>query len=442
MLEKKTTILFLSADPSDAARLRLGKEQREIQEKLRLSNKRELFNFEIRSSIRSGDIVQALHDTQPQIVHFSGHGTGKGAICVEDELGKTMPISPEALSSLFELVSNSVNCVVLNACYSEIQAKSIAKHITHVIGMKHAIGDGAAIAFSIGFYRALGAGRNIEDAFKFGVVEVRLLNIAENLTPIILTKRGKHRTSRPSINADGSEFNHNTSAKLTILLEKDIKKFTKKEQEILIFALSRLVKIPPEQINILQVMAGSVAVILEMPIDSALRLRKMFETHDPLLAILKIKTISFADNLYNIFVKMENKDSRGGASVILYDKIYIPLSEYIKRQYGDQLSAEDLTEVVYQSIIRVFLDVSSYNGAPTDYAALNWIYSIARAQATLWIRVEKKASIEKDKTTSQIKKTILLLLMEQLPLEQIAHQLNIPLSYVRQVASQATGNIH
>ena len=34
--------------------------------------------------------------------------------------------------------------------------------------MKRAIGDEAAIKFAVGFYDALGAGRDFESAFKFG----------------------------------------------------------------------------------------------------------------------------------------------------------------------------------------------------------------------------------------------------------------------------------
>jgi translation initiation factor IF-1 len=287
MSENKTTILFLAADPSDATRLRLGEEQREIQEKLRLASQRELFNLEIRLSVRPGDIVQALHDTKPRIVHFSTHGTKDGAICAENESGKIQPILPDALASLFDLVSNHVECVVLNSCYSSIQAKAIARHINYVIGMKQAIGDEAAIAFATGFYRALGAGRNFGDSFKFGVVELRLLGIDEHLTPVILSKH-----SKPASRILDTTAKRNATSKVTILLEKDITNFSTSEQEILIFALSRLVAIPPEQIQILRVMAGSVILVLEMPIEGAIVLRTMYMSQSSLLEKLKIRGIS------------------------------------------------------------------------------------------------------------------------------------------------------
>ena len=134
------------------------------------------------------DISQALLDVQPQILHFSGHGTTTGALCFENQIGETHPVQPDALAALFEQFAHQVNCVLLNACYSEIQAKAIAEYIKYVIGMNQAIGDKAAIAFAIGFYQALGAGRTIEDAYKLGCVQIRLQGIPEHLTPVLIKK--------------------------------------------------------------------------------------------------------------------------------------------------------------------------------------------------------------------------------------------------------------
>lgn len=180
------SILFLAADPTDASRLRLGEEAREIQEKLRLAKLRDDFEFQQRTSVRPTDISQALLDTNPQIVHFSGHGTSAGAICVEDNARQIHPIQPDALAALFEQFKTQVDCVVMNACYSEIQARAISHHIRFVIGMNQAIGDRAAIAFSIGFYQAIGAGRSVEEAYKLGCVQIRLHNIPEHLTPVLI----------------------------------------------------------------------------------------------------------------------------------------------------------------------------------------------------------------------------------------------------------------
>lgn len=183
------SILFLAADPTDASRLRLGEELREIQEKLQLARLRERFTLHQRMSVRPADISQALLDVRPQIVHFSGHGAADGALCFESLAGETHPIQPDALAALFEQFADQVNCVVLNACYSETQANAIAEYIECVVGMNQAIGDGAAIAFAVGFYQALGAGRTIKDAYKLGCVQIRLQGIPEHLIPVLIKKR-------------------------------------------------------------------------------------------------------------------------------------------------------------------------------------------------------------------------------------------------------------
>jgi CHAT domain-containing protein len=165
-------------------------------------------------------VQQALLDLKPQIVHFSGHGEGQvsdsepagivaqnplvnrkfepiqpdsssqpnAGLYFETETRQSKLVSTEALVGLFELFSDRVECVVLNACYSELQARAIAQHIPYVIGMNQAIGDRAAIEFSIGFYDALGAGESIEFAYKLGCSMIRMAGISESLTPVLVSK--------------------------------------------------------------------------------------------------------------------------------------------------------------------------------------------------------------------------------------------------------------
>jgi len=180
------TILFLAANPKDTGHLRLDQELRDIAEGLRRAQKRDQFNLEQRSAVRPRDIQRAMLDVEPQIIHFSGHGESEQGLVFEDEIGNAKFVDGAALAGLFELFADQVNCVVLNSCYSETQAKAIAQHIPYVIGMNQAIGDKAALAFAVGFYDALGAGRNIEFAYKLGCSAIRMEGIAEHLTPVLL----------------------------------------------------------------------------------------------------------------------------------------------------------------------------------------------------------------------------------------------------------------
>ena len=209
--DAKKTILFLAANPISTHQLRLDEEIREIEEGLQRSRYRDRFELKQRWALRPTDLRRALLEYKPQIVHFAGHGTGRAisepsvenqreisfaeqaevfeeGLVLEDAIGQPKLVRTEALAALFELFADSVECVVLNACYSERQAKAIAQYIPYVIGMSRAIGDRAAIEFSIGFYDVLGAGESIDRAYMLGCVAIRMSGIAKHLIPILMKK--------------------------------------------------------------------------------------------------------------------------------------------------------------------------------------------------------------------------------------------------------------
>ncbi len=183
------TILLLAANPKGTQPLRLDEEVRKIDQGLERAKRRDQFKLVQKWAVTDDDLRRALLDNEPEIVHFSGHGSGTDSLAFEDETGQVQLISGDSLGRLFELCADSVKCVVLNACYSEAQADAIAKHIDYVVGMKQAIGDEAAIKFAVGFYDALGAGRDYEKAFKFGCSAIDLKGIPEYLTPVLKKKQ-------------------------------------------------------------------------------------------------------------------------------------------------------------------------------------------------------------------------------------------------------------
>lgn len=190
------TILMLTADPFDGSRLRLGEEEREIKEQLQLAGLRSRFDFHSRTSVRPKDFSRGLLEVRPRILHFSGHGDSDGSVWLEDALGSSHPVAPKHLAALMEQVSDYVECVVLNACYSRKQADAISQSIDYVIGTKSTIGDRAAIAFSVGFYQALGEGHSIEESFKLGRAQVGIQCGQEYASVPILRKKSRPRPKR------------------------------------------------------------------------------------------------------------------------------------------------------------------------------------------------------------------------------------------------------
>ncbi|MBW4446485.1 MAG: CHAT domain-containing protein [Spirirestis rafaelensis WJT71-NPBG6] len=178
------TILLLAANPRDTSKLQLDVEVREIDEGLQRANKRDEFDLKQKWAVRSRDFYRAILDTQPQIVHFCGHGTAEDGIILENETKQTVYVQADALASMFKLFARKgVECVVLNACYSEVQAEAISQYVKYVIGMNKAVGDKAAVAFAVAFYDALGAGEDVEFAYELGCTQ--MMGFLEHQTPVL-----------------------------------------------------------------------------------------------------------------------------------------------------------------------------------------------------------------------------------------------------------------
>jgi formylglycine-generating enzyme required for sulfatase activity len=187
--EQRQTILFLAASPTDQSRLRQDKEFREVKSGLERAKYREKFKLEQMWAVRSTDLRRALLDIEPQLLHFSGHGGGDVGLVLEDQFGSTKLVSKDALANLFQpFAQRGLKCIVLNACYSDVQATAIVQYIPYVIGMNDTISDTAAIEFSIGFYDALGAGWSYEEAFEIGKSAIALEGISEEMIPILRKK--------------------------------------------------------------------------------------------------------------------------------------------------------------------------------------------------------------------------------------------------------------
>lgn len=203
-------ILILSANPKNTSHLRLDEEVREIKNTLQLSPNQVDFRIITESALRVDDLTRFLSNHQPTIVHFSGHGSGTDGLVLEDNSGQMQLVSTKALAKLFDLFQEQVECVLLNACYSEEQATAIYQHIDCVVGMNRAIGDQAAIKFSIGFYTALAAGRNYQDCFQMGCTSIDLQGIPEFLTPEIKFRRRLYQT--PVNSGKDNSVNHDNKS--------------------------------------------------------------------------------------------------------------------------------------------------------------------------------------------------------------------------------------
>ena len=186
----KKKILILTSNPRHD--LELNREIKDLNNIIKRSQNQSQFEMEFELEVHPEELQDLFLGQKPRIVHFCGHGTGEQGLVLQNQAGREQKVSTDALSNLFELFDKEVECVLLNACYSEVQAKAIVRHINYVIGMSHEIRDDAAIAFATGFYRALSWGKSIEESYQFGRNAIQI-QIAQTNISRSRSSRNVHR---------------------------------------------------------------------------------------------------------------------------------------------------------------------------------------------------------------------------------------------------------
>ena len=183
-------ILILTANPTNTKPLRVSEEVREIKSAWERSQNREQFEIIVEEAVRPQEFRRTLLDHKPDIVHFSGHGGGEQGLALMADNGEAFLVKVAPLAKLFKALQEIffIDCVFLNACYSDVQAEGIYPYVNYVVGMNQKIGDEAAKQFAIGFYDTLFAGQSIKSAFDLGCNAIEMENIPEHLTPVLRTK--------------------------------------------------------------------------------------------------------------------------------------------------------------------------------------------------------------------------------------------------------------
>ena len=88
----KVKILYLASNPLEQSRLTLDEEIRVITAQIRSAEHRDALELVSGWAVRPDDLQQLLLQHKPQIVHFSGHGTGDATSGVTS--GRNMTVSP------------------------------------------------------------------------------------------------------------------------------------------------------------------------------------------------------------------------------------------------------------------------------------------------------------------------------------------------------------
>lgn len=173
-MRERTRILFLSANPWTTSRILVDEEAREIFEKLQQGSCRDKFELQKHAAVRSVDLQRLLMMYKPQIVHFSVHGSKKQKLILGGTSGRGKEVDRSGLVDLFALYRKHVRLVFLNACFTKTQARSLCQVIDYSVGTGQMIGDKGGVAFAAAFYRALGFGKSVSEAFASAKAEIAL----------------------------------------------------------------------------------------------------------------------------------------------------------------------------------------------------------------------------------------------------------------------------
>jgi hypothetical protein len=211
---RKYIILFLAANPNGTPRSALDEECTAIERELRMTAGRNDFDFRSKWAVSIDELLRHLNELQPTVIHFSGHSgsdddiyflndqrrpmptyrdigvAASAGIQLQDEQRQAQHVSAWALSQVIRSAAPSTRLLVLNASFSDAAAQSLCDVVDCVVGMRGAIGDDAARAFSVGFYRALGYRRSVGNAVAQAVATLAAKQLSDEYLPVCWTRSG------------------------------------------------------------------------------------------------------------------------------------------------------------------------------------------------------------------------------------------------------------
>jgi hypothetical protein len=194
--ERRVRVMFVAANPVALDKLSLSEEARRIEERLRGTPGERRIEFRWRWHADAEGLIDALHLGIPDVLHFAGHGTKDGSLLLQTAEGAPHPLTPAALAALLAARQERPRVVVLNACYSVIMAQALLPLADAVIGMRDAVEDAAARTFAVEFYKAIGHGRPLQEAFELARASLLVYGLGNDDLPQLEARGCDPRTYR------------------------------------------------------------------------------------------------------------------------------------------------------------------------------------------------------------------------------------------------------
>lgn len=169
------TVLLIAGTPEGGATpLRIDREAREIDAKVQASLYRDRIKLEWIQATRVGDLISALNRYQPDVVHFSGHGSAD-SLLFEAPDGTPRALDGSELALLLQAAPKQIRLMVFNACKSADLASAATDWAEFSIGMERSIADDAAKEWAGQFYGSLASGVSVALAFRQATAQATVL---------------------------------------------------------------------------------------------------------------------------------------------------------------------------------------------------------------------------------------------------------------------------
>lgn len=202
---KKKKVLILPANPRNRLIERTTSEIKKIQKSLEkvemeIFRNRKEPNFEspiIKEDIQASFLLQTLSSIEPDIIHISGHEDGIQKLAIKENVRhKETSNVAKLIGGLFESSPKNTECIILSGCYSEDQAKEIAKYIKYVIGIDKEVNEEIILEFLDSFYYQVGRTRSIKESYKAASNQIARTYGSDKLLFIFLEKETELLESR------------------------------------------------------------------------------------------------------------------------------------------------------------------------------------------------------------------------------------------------------
>lgn len=132
--------------------------------------------MEHRPAATAEDLIDALNDIRPHLVHFSGHGWNGGIVFDNGSLEDPQehPVEFDLLAQVLAATSTPPRVLVLNACETLDGADLLLPAVPVIIAMSDTIDDTAAIVFARRFYAAIASAQPVGIALAQAKAAMRL----------------------------------------------------------------------------------------------------------------------------------------------------------------------------------------------------------------------------------------------------------------------------